>query len=295
MAAPSVRAKRTRVWPVVVLITILAVGNAAGMPYYLAPRAERVRHELHGLLRPSGTVGQTAGILALAVFLFLWLYPLRKRWKSLAWTGSVGKWLDVHVAAAIGLPLLLTLHAAWQSDGLIGLGFDAMLVVCASGVIGRYLYTRIPRTKSGVELTRDEVSRERGALLDEIAARTGLTRDVVEGTLQVGDRQVATSLWQAFRQLVVGDFVRWRLARGLAARWEALGGRGHRVSRQAVREAVRLAQREIALTQQAQWLDATQRVFRFWHVAHRPFAITALIAVVAHVVIVVAVGATWFY
>jgi len=29
-------------------------------------------------------------------------------------------------------------------------------------------------------------------------------------------------------------------------------------------------------------------------VAHRPFAVTALIAVTIHIVVVVAVGATWF-
>jgi hypothetical protein len=41
-------------------------------------------------------------------------------------------------------------------------------------------------------------------------------------------------------------------------------------------------------------LDATHKVFRWWHVAHRPFAITALVAVVIHVAVVVWLGATWF-
>jgi hypothetical protein len=49
----------------------------------------------------------------------------------------------------------------------------------------------------------------------------------------------------------------------------------------------------MSLTQQTRMLDATHRVFRYWHVAHRPFAITALVAVVIHVAVVVAVGATW--
>ena len=58
---------------------------------------------------------------------------------------------------------------------------------------------------------------------------------------------------------------------------------------------VHLASREISLAQQARMLDATQRVFGYWHVAHRPFAVTALVAVVIHVAVVVAVGATWFW
>ena len=58
---------------------------------------------------------------------------------------------------------------------------------------------------------------------------------------------------------------------------------------------MRLARREMALTQQARLLEGTQRVFRLWHVAHRPVAIGALIAVLVHVGVVVAVGATWLW
>lgn len=280
----------------VLLLTTLGLANLAGASYYLAPRGAQVRHEWHAWLRPSGLIGQSAGLVALAVFLFLWLYPLRKRWKQLAWTGSVGRWLDVHVFAAIGLPLLLTVHAAWRSDGLIGLGFDAMLVVCASGVVGRYLYTRIPRTKAGVELTREEVTRERTDLVNEIARLTRLPAPAVAQTLEIdAGLRAPTTIWSAFKQLVIGDWRRWRLAHDLPRRWAAMGGAVDAAHASAARDAVRLARREIALTQQAQLLDATHRVFRFWHVAHRPFAITALVAVVIHVIVVVAVGATWFY
>jgi hypothetical protein len=51
----------------------------------------------------------------------------------------------------------------------------------------------------------------------------------------------------------------------------------------------------MALTQQARMLDATQRVFRLWHIAHRPFAFAALVAVFVHVGVVVAMGMTWFW
>jgi hypothetical protein len=42
-------------------------------------------------------------------------------------------------------------------------------------------------------------------------------------------------------------------------------------------------------------LRATHGLFRYWHVAHRPFAVLALTAVVVHVAVVVAVGATWLW
>ncbi len=274
---------------------VLAAINAWGIPYYLADRADRVRHPLHAWLKASGYVGQSAGILALIVFTFLWLYPLRKKWKKLAFTGSIGKWLDVHVTTAIGLPLLLTIHAAWRSDGVIGLGFDAMLVVCASGVVGRYLYTRIPRTRTGVELTRDEVAGQRKELVTEIAEATGLPTAAIEQSLDVGRAQEGTGAWAALGQLVTNDIRRWRLSRELPKRWAAMAPNAKAIDARRVKKAVRLASREIALTQQSNMLDATHKLFRFWHVAHRPFALTALVAVVVHVTVVVALGSTWFY
>jgi len=278
------------------ILTIALLGvNAVGANYYFADKATRVRDPLHPLLKPSGTVGQSAGIVAFLIFLFLWLYPLRKRWKSLAFTGTIGKWLDVHVTAALVLPLLLMIHAAWRADGVIGLGFIAMMIVWASGIVGRYLYTRIPRARSGMELTKEEVSAQRKELIDDIARTTGLPREQVESTLDLTPQSETRGVLAVLWAMLSNDVTRWRMTRELGKRWQALAPTDHPLTARRLKECVRLASREIELTQQARMLEATQQVFKWWHVAHRPFAMTALIAVVIHVAVVVAVGATWFY
>ena len=293
--AAEKRSAQRKALLMVVLCAPLVATNIVGIPYYIAAVAERVRHPMHAWLRPSGYVGQSAGIIAFLIFVFLWLYPLRKKWKALKFTGSVGKWLDVHVASALLLPLLLAIHAAWRSEGLIGLGMVSMFVVILSGVIGRYLYTRIPRAKSGVEFTREEVAAERRSLIERLAAATGLSADDIDRTLDVSppdDRQ--ENPLKVLGKLLSNDLMRWRLTRQLRERWRTLAPSNRPLSKKALREAVDLASQEISLTQQARMLTATQRVFRYWHVAHRPFAITALVAVAVHVVVVIAVGATWF-
>jgi hypothetical protein len=95
--------------------------------------------------------------------------------------------------------------------------------------------------------------------------------------------------------MLTNDLVRWRTTRRLAAEWRAMAPRGKTLSRAALRDAVGLARREISLAQQARMLEETRRILGWWHVAHRPFAFTALVAVVIHVAVVVAVGATWFW
>lgn len=280
--------------PITIILGTLTLINIVGAPYYRLSQAERVRSPLHEYLRPSGLIGQSAGILALAIFLFLWMYPLRKTFRWLAFTGSIGKWLDIHILAAIGLPLLVAIHASWRFEGVVGLGYYAMLVVCASGVIGRYLYVRIPRSQSGVASSREEVASERKALVTEIAAATGLDPFSVERTLAVSDASASMGITGTLVHLMSDDFTRWRLKRALRRRLKHTKG-ARPLDREMLNRVVALAGREISLAQQLRMLDATKRIFGYWHMFHRPFAVTALVAVLIHVIVVIAVGMTWFW
>lgn len=279
--------------PITIILGTLLLLNIVGSPYYRLSPAERVRSPLHAFLRPSGAIGQSAGILALAIFLFLWLYPLRKKYKWLAFTGSIARWLDIHILAAIGLPLLIAMHASWRFDGVVGLGYYAMLVVCGSGVVGRYLYVRIPRSQSGVASSREEVTIERRTLITEIAATTGLDPFDVEKSLTVGGADASSGILRTLLHLLSDDITRWRLTRQLRRRLKSV--KKTSLDKKKIDRVVALASREIALSQQLRMLDATKRIFGYWHVLHRPFAVTAFVAVVIHVAVVVAVGATWFW
>ena len=88
--------------------------------------------------------------------------------------------------------------------------------------------------------------------------------------------------------MVQDDMARRRAARAL--RRIVANRPGARLDRDSLRAVLRLANREMALTQQARMLAATREIFRFWHVAHRPFAIAALAAVTLHVAVVVVMG-----
>lgn len=291
--------KRPRSGGTVVLalfVAILSGLNLFGAHYYLEPKAEQVRDPLHAWLKPSGYLGQSAGILALTIFLFLWLYPLRKKFRWLAFTGSVAKWLDVHSLAALGLPLLVAMHAAWRFGGIIGLGFWSMMVVWASGIVGRYLYARIPRSQAGVELTIEEIGAQRQALLEEIARQSGLALEAVEATLAPDPTPTeGLGLWPTFRRMMADDRRRRQAARALRKEIRVRRPLNRKGDRAMVNEVLRLANREMALVQQSRMLGATQNILRFWHVAHRPLAVTALVAVLIHVAVVVSLGATWFW
>lgn len=291
LPARRVSVSRRRLNPEVLALTALIGIPLAisiwGAGYYLLDRAARLRDPLHPLLKPSGTVGLALGVAAFAFFVFMWLYPMRKHIRWLAWTGAVGSWLRVHVVIGLSLPVIAAVHAGWRFEGLIGLGYLSMFVVCLSGIVGRYLYSHIPRGQKGVELSRDEVARERRALLTEIALTTGLDPVEADRALALGPQHVNLAPLRALGHMVSDDFTRWRALRRLR---RLLMNRGAKPDRDAVRRALRLAKREMALAQQVRMLDQARRVFGWWHVAHRPFAITALFAVLVHVAVAVVVA-----
>ena len=290
-------ARRTPSADRVALITLLALPlalTAWGFSYYTAPVAERVRDPLHALLRPSGMVGQSLGIFGLLLFLFMWLYPLRRGIKWLAWTGAIGSWMRVHIVAGLALPVLVAVHAGWRFDGLIGLGYWSMLLVSLSGMVGRYLYVRIPRSRNGLELSIEESAGQRRALVTEIAAALDRDPVLVTRTLDaVLEPAPARGLVGVLRRLALDDLHRWLAVRQLRRSWSTPDHGGTRVDPVVISDVLKLARREIALGQHLRMLEGTQRLFRYWHVAHRPVAITALLAVLIHVGVAVALGQTW--
>jgi hypothetical protein len=161
--------------------------------------------------------------------------------------------------------------------------------------VGRYLYARIPRSKAGIELTLEEIATRRRALLVEIANSTGLDASLIEQTLSTDRAPARPGLWGTFRRLVADDVARRRAGRRLRRLVQSRGPSRRQHDRVVLARVLRVAKREMALTQQTRMLDATQAVFRFWHVFHRPVAIAALLAVLVHVTVVIALGATWLW
>ena len=290
-AAPAAGRKNRGDLPLLVLIGVPVLVTAWGLPYYLASTAQRLRHPLHPLLKSSGPVGLVFGAVALLMFLFMWLYPLRKQAKWLAWTGPIGEWMNVHVVMGLALPVIAAVHAGWHFDGLIGLGMGAMVVVSLSGLVGRYLYTHIPRDRAGLELSLEQVGGERRALLTQIAIATGLTPQDAERSLALDPRPYAgLDLVRTFARLIADDWTRWRTMHRLRRAWSRrVAGRAP-LDRRSLASALKLARHEMALQQQMRALEATRRVFAWWHVAHRPFALTALIAVLVHVGVAIWIG-----
>ena len=79
------------------------------------------------------------------------LYSLRKRSRSVKW-GRMSTWLQLHIFTGIVGPYMVLLHSSWKFNGLAGATTLLTAIIVISGFIGRYIYTRIPRTMDGLEI-----------------------------------------------------------------------------------------------------------------------------------------------
>jgi hypothetical protein len=158
---------------VLALLYLLAFAAIAhylvtGWTYYRTPLLERPHHPSFWNLKPGGVYGHSFGVIGTALMTVMLLYSVRKRARPLRRAGAIGMWLDFHIFCGIVGPLFVILHSSFKVQGLVALSFWSMIAVASSGVLGRYLYRQIPRTRAGDELTLAEVEAEVRALTERL-------------------------------------------------------------------------------------------------------------------------------
>jgi hypothetical protein len=79
------------------------------------------------------------------------LYSLRKRSRSVRW-GRMSGWLQFHIFTGLVGPYMVLLHTSWKFNGIAGVTTLFTVIIVISGFVGRYIFTRIPRTMDGLEI-----------------------------------------------------------------------------------------------------------------------------------------------
>lgn len=102
--------------------------------------------------RASSLFGHGLGVAGFVLMLMTeTLYSLRKRTRLARW-GQMSHWLEFHIFTGLVGPFMVLLHPGWQFKGLAGVLSLLTVLIVLSGVIGRYIYTSVPRTADGMEI-----------------------------------------------------------------------------------------------------------------------------------------------
>ncbi|HEY6546446.1 MAG TPA: hypothetical protein VI589_01020, partial [Vicinamibacteria bacterium] len=232
-----------------------------GASFYATPVGERAHHEGYWHWKAGGSIGLLLGVVGAGMMVVLLLYSVRKRVKGLRRAGPIARWLDIHIYLGVVGPLLIILHTAFKVGGLVALSFWSMIAVALSGVLGRFLYIHIPRTRAGEELSLAELQRADVALSARLQGEFGLSPTLM-GRLQ------ALATPPERRGLIVGltllafDDLRLRgRLRAFARLCRSVPPDLYREFEDVVRQKA-LAQRRIQL-----W-ERLHAAFHYWHVIH---------------------------
>jgi hypothetical protein len=293
------RGHRRRVMAGYILFTTLIVAlTVHGYDYYSLGTADRPFSPKHHALRPSGRIGVNLGIMGLGMFLVIFLYPLRKRWGWLRMQGNSKHWLDFHVILGIFAPFIIAFHSSFKFAGFAGMAFWIMVAVSLSGIIGRYLYSQIPRSLNAAELTRSDTQALQLKLAAKLAQQKLLPVENLRSFLRLpsAERVQRWSAPFAVAYMIGLDMGRpFRIAKlrrhsiNFPERISTLGGL-LKTSNRALEKAIASAREEVALSKRILFLSRSKQVFELWHVVHKPFSYSFAILAIIHIVVVTMMG-----
>ncbi len=255
-----------------------------GLPYYVTPMEERFYHPNHDYFKPSGLFGHGLGIVGtLLILIGVFGYIAKKRYKFLARLGRLKYWLEFHIFLCTLGPIMVLFHTAFKFGGVVSISFWSMVAVVASGVIGRYIYVQIPHTEEGKEMSLEEVQALKSEIDQILSQNYQLDMALFNGVL-VGNGSASNS----------GIFGRYFADRQTINRVKQTL-KTNNLPKKESKEIIQLVKNELALNNRIGRLQTMKQLFKYWHVAHLPFAIIMLVIMVIHVGITLAFGYKWIF
>ena len=276
-----------------VIVVLIATSYLAyqGYTYYSLGIEQRFFHPEHQTLKPSGFLGHGLGIIgSLMMLVGVSTYMLRKRISKFSRIGILKYWLEFHIFLCTLGPIFVLYHTSFKFGGLVAISFWSMVAVVLSGVIGRYIYLQIPRTIEGREMNLSEINH----IKDELNKKLVTVYSIDEQALQEILNAVKKRPDRSGDSMVKRSIEKFNFERRTMREVKTILTQ-NKVSGKGYKEVVKLIKDEIILNRKIDRLISMQNLFRYWHVAHLPFAIIMITIMIIHVVITLLFGYKWIF
>jgi hypothetical protein len=240
--------------------------------------------------------GYWIGVAGAVMMLLLFTYPLRKYFQFTRNWGSMKFWFVLHMLLGVGGPMLILLHSTFRVGSLnAGVALYSMIIVAASGVLGRFFYSRVNRGLHGERTDLQQLQSRAGMDKEDVRSRLAFAPAVEERlkAFEQSELQAKPGWLTDLRRVtwlpLTQWWVYWQCVNDLRGpltqidkrdKWSKKDrARRHYKSRQLVRQYV------IAVVRVAQF-TAYSRLFSLWHVAHIPFVYLLVASAIVHILAV---------
>jgi hypothetical protein len=195
-------------------------------------------------------------------------------------------------------PVVITFHSSFKFSGIAGIAYWIMVVVAFSGVVGRYIYSQIPRSLNFAELSLQEAQEQSQRLGTQLKNTGILSARDIDGLLRLPDMKRVQSisligvLWRMLLFDIGFPLRVWRLRQKMLwsqRKWWSLVGLG-RGQNPVLERAISMAREQTLLTKKIVFLSKSHRMLHLWHVIHRPFSYSFAVLASIHVILMLMLG-----
>lgn len=224
-------------------------------------------------MNPGRSISYYFGWIGLGLMLTMNVYSIRKRFGFMRNWGALKNWLNFHIFCGLLGPTFILFHCGFKVRGLVGISFWSMVMSASSGVIGRYFYGQLSRSKKELSEDAEYLIKKINPELNKLSLNTEspeIKRHERHVLQFVGCASEDASPISALLAAMGGDLrLFWKstprfkqLSSSNNARWLRYG----------------LIKRKIAL------FESFEKLMGYWHIFHTPFAFFMYIAAIIHVI-----------
>ncbi len=246
-------------------------------------------------ISPQTGLGYALGIVGGSMMLLLVVYPLRTRFRALAFLGGVPQWFRLHMILGIGGPICILFHSNFSLGATnSNVALFSMLIVSSSGIVGRYFYTKIHHGLYGRKNTLAELQARAEALkgtetqlsmLPEMLGRLDAMEQSLLDAGRGGPLAALAPLLLALRAARARSSLRRYVRSAVRAAAQASPTMAQQ-SERIQRVAMQYAEKRILASRQVAEFRIYDRLFSWWHVLHLPLFFMLLVAGIVHVIAV---------
>lgn len=276
---------------VTIMVTALLIYN--GYNYYTTPLEERFFTTDHSILRPTGLLGHGLGIVGSFLMIFgVSIYMIRKRTKLFMRFGLLKHWLELHIFLCTVGPIMVLFHTAFKFGGIVAVSFWSMVAVFVSGIIGRFIYVRIPHTIEGNEMSMQQISTINENLTIKLASEYNLNDETIRKIeeLSVVEHKGRSSFLTLLVSVIPEYIESKKQINKIKRELKSLG-----ISKKNIKSIVKIIKEKMGIANKIHYLRLMQSLFKYWHVAHLPFALIMLIIMFIHIIVTVSLGYRWIF
>jgi hypothetical protein len=237
---------------------------------------------------PRSNFGFYLGVVGSVMMLLMLAYPLRKHVGFMHRWGALKNWFRIHMIMGIVGPTLVLFHSTFHLRSTnAAIALFSMLGVVISGIIGRFVYTKIHYGLYGRRATLEKIHAEFADHSNDAKSRLHFVPRVEQwlqsferDSMQL-DRSFTSHL---FGPLTIGSkriILAFRCARELR---RILKTERHPEFRGGAPEAIQLASSYLRECERVAEFSTYERFFSLWHMLHVPLIYILAACTIFHIV-----------